>query len=139
MPGQPDRRPVTLSDGDHLRGLLQRYARAADARDLEALRSLFHPDASIDGTRGKQSLEQWLEGMGQPRPYPVSMHQIGDPLIHLEGDSATLDAYAVVYQIGDRAAGQPDLTLGIRYEDEAERGPDGWRIRARRATTIWTR
>jgi ketosteroid isomerase-like protein len=128
-----------MTDSDQLRRLLQRYARAADARDVEALRALFRPDAIIQGARGEQSLEQWLQAMGEPRAYPVSMHVIGEPLIHIEGDAADLDTYAVVYQISDRTEGHRDLTLGIRYLDAAVRDQDGWRIRARRAETLWTR
>lgn len=130
---------MTTSDSDQLRALLQRYARAADARDVDALRSLFHPDAVIEGARGRQTLEAWLEGMTGPRAYPVSMHVLGEPLVRIEADQAELDTYAVVYQIGDRAGGQPDLTLGIRYLDTAVRDAAGWVIQARRAEAVWTR
>ncbi len=128
-----------MTDSDQLRHLLQRYARAADGRDIVALRALFHPKATVEGARGKQSLGQWLQAMGEPRTYPASMHMIADPLIRIDGDTAELDTYAIVYQIGDRTSRQPDLTLGIRYLDWAVRSQDGWRIRTRRAETLWTR
>jgi hypothetical protein len=63
------------------------------------------------------------------------MHFLGDPLIALDGDRAELDTYAIVHQI---SSGRPELTLGIRYLDEAVRGDGGWVIRNRRAETIWT-
>ena len=47
LPGQPDCRPVNPRDA--LRELLQRYARAADDRDVTALAALFHPEAEITG------------------------------------------------------------------------------------------
>lgn len=124
-----------MSDADDLRSLLQRYARAADARDVAALRALFHPEASIEGTRGRQSLEAWLESMAGPRPFPVSMHVLGDPLVRLDGDLAELDTYAVVYQV---AGGRPEMTLGIRYLDTAVRSAEGWLISSRRAETLWS-
>ncbi len=127
------------TDHEQLRALMQRYARAADARDIPGLRALFHPEATIDGARGPQSLAQWLEAMAGPRAYPASMHFLGDPLIRLDGASAELDTYAVVYQIGERASGQTDLTLGIRYLDTVERSDGGWLIRNRRAETVWVR
>lgn len=77
--------------------------------------------------------------MTGPRAYPVSMHVLGEPLVRIEADQAELDTYAVVYQIGDRAGGQPDLTLGIRYLDTAVRDAAGWVIQARRAEAVWTR
>ncbi|MCU1374459.1 MAG: hypothetical protein JWO68_1745 [Actinomycetia bacterium] len=125
--------------GDHeaLRALGQRYARAADERDVAGLAGLFHPDAVITGTRGEQSLDQWLDTMRAPRTFPQSMHVLGEPLIELDGDAAHLDTYAVVYQLGGE--GQGDLTLGIRYLDEAVRTGAGWVIRRRTATTVWMR
>lgn len=125
---------MTTSDADGLRGLLQRYARAADARDVAELRSLFHPAASIEGARGRQTLDEWLEGMAGPRAFPASMHVLADPLIRFVGDTAELDTYAVVYQVAD---GRPEMTLGIRYLDSAVRSAGSWVIKSRRAETVW--
>jgi hypothetical protein len=122
---------------DELRNLVQRYARAADARDVDALTVLFHPEAVITGARGEQDLEGWLDVMRGPAMWPTSMHVLGDPLIELDGDTARLDTYAVVYQLG--AEGQADMTLGIRYLDDVERSGDRWVIRRRTATTVWMR
>ena len=100
---------------DELRALVQRYARAADERDVPALESLFHPDAEIDGVRGPMPFATWLDTMRAPRTEGYSMHMLGDPLITLDpgGLRATLDTYGVVYQ--------PERTLGMRYVDEVER------------------
>jgi uncharacterized protein (TIGR02246 family) len=126
---------------DELRALLQRYARAADDRDLEALAGLFHPDAAITGSRGPQTRDEFLESMRGPRAFPSSMHMLGDPLIvHQEGTGeATADTYAVVYQLGDAGAGQGDLTLGMRYLDELVLDADRWVIRRRTSTMVWMR
>jgi hypothetical protein len=130
-----------VNDVEELRNLLQRYARAADERDLDTLSSVFHPDAVISGARGEQTLEAWLDTMRAPRAFPVSMHVLGDPLVDLvaHGDQGVLDTYAVVYQLGDREAGQADLTLGIRYRDDVVRFRDRWVILRRRAETLWMR
>jgi hypothetical protein len=125
-----------------LRELLQRYARAADGRDVSALSALFHPQAEITGARGTQRRDDWLETMAAPPSFPSSMHMIGDPLIVLDDGPephATIDTYAVVYQLSDPASGHKDLTLGIRYLDEAEVYDGGWVIRRRRAETLWMR
>ena len=130
-----------MNDADELRNLLQRYARAVDERDLDGLRAVFHADATIEGFRGAQTLDEWIAAMAEPRAFPSSMHCIGDPLIELDadGDHATVDTYAVVYQLGDTAAGQGDLTLGMQYRDDIERVDGTWRIRHRRPTTRWMR
>jgi len=124
-------------DHEALRALGQRYARAADERDVDALAALFHPDAVIIGTRGELDLEGWLDTMRGPRAFPTSMHVLGDPLIELDGDTAHLDTYAVVHQLGGE--GQGDMTLGIRYLDEAVRTDAGWVIRRRTASTVFMR
>ena len=128
-----------MRDIVELRALPQRYARAADERDIEKLAALFHPQATVAGTRGEQTLVEWLDTMRAPRTFPTSMHVLGDPLIALpEGDEAgELDTYAVVYQLGGE--GQSDLTLGIRYLDSVVRHNGRWVIKARRATTVWMR
>ena len=52
LPGQPDRGAVNAAD--ELRALVQRYARAADDRDIDALAALFHPDA-VDRRRARSA------------------------------------------------------------------------------------
>ena len=130
-----------MSAVDELRNLLERYARAADDRDVDSLAALFTYDATIIGTRGEQSIAAWLDTMRGPRTFPVSMHLFGNPLVELapDGTHATLDTYAIVYQIGDAAGGQADLTLGMRYVDDVVRDGDAWRIRYRRASSAWMR
>jgi hypothetical protein len=132
-----------VSAHDELRQLLQRYARAADERDVDGLRTLFHPEAEIDGVRGLLPLDAWLETMRGPQAFPVSMHLMGEPLIVLDpaaGDRpprASLDTYAVVFQVGDRDAGQGDMTIGMRYRDEAVLHDGGWVFQRRTTTTLW--
>jgi hypothetical protein len=130
-----------VSPHEEIRAVMQRYARAVDGREVEALAALFHPDAEITGARGPQSLEEWLDTMRATRSFPSSMHVLGDPLItHREGsDEATADTYAVVYQLGDQSAGQGDLTLGMRYLDRLVVDGDRWVIRSRSSTMVWMR
>jgi hypothetical protein len=129
-----------VTDADEIRALLQRYARAADDRDIESLASIFHPEARIAGARGEQSLGEWLESMRAPRAFPVSMHMLGDPLLEFDRrDAARADTYAVVFQIGDPSSGGADLTLGIRYLDHLVRHEGRWVVLRRAATTVWTR
>jgi len=130
-----------VSEADALRALLQRYARAVDRRDIDALVGLFHPEATLEGARGVQSLDEWLETMRAPRSFPVSMHVLGDPLITYRPgeDHASLDTYAVVHQLGAAASGDGDLTLGLNYLDEVVRHDSGWVIRSRVSRTLWMR
>jgi SnoaL-like domain len=128
-----------VSTHDQLRTLLQRYARAADERDMDTLATLFHPDAEIIGSRGAQTLSEWLTSMRAPRAFPASMHMMGEPLITHEDDSdhATMDTYAVVYQLGDAGADQGNLTMGVDYHDEVVLERSQWAFRRRTMTTRW--
>jgi hypothetical protein len=122
-------------DLETLRNVGQRYARAADARDFDAVGALFHPDAVIDGLRGSSQLADYLElSRNTPPAYERSMHLLGDPLIEfiVGSDEARLDTYAVVYQIGATDDGAANSTLGVRYLDVVERRAGEWRIRHRR-------
>jgi len=125
---------------DDIRAVMQRYARAVDERDIEALASLFHPESQITGTRGVQTRGEWLETMRAPRSFPVSMHVIGEPLIDDDGSGrATADTYAVVYQIGDPSTGQADLTLGMRYLDQLVFEQGHWVFQKRSSSVVWMR
>ncbi len=62
---------------ESLRGLVQRYARAADSHDVGALRAGFAPGAVIDATAGPSNLGQWLETMAAPPRHPTSMDMLG--------------------------------------------------------------
>jgi len=69
------------------------------------------------------------------------MHVIGDPIIDLDEskDVAHLDCYAVVYQLGEKALPQGDLTLGIRYSDDVVLHQGRWMFKSRTAQTLWMR
>ena len=144
MPGEPVGSAV--SDLDDLRALAQRYSRAIDGRDIDAVAELFDPAGSVDGARGSATVPDYLETMrNSPRVFEQSMHVLGDPLIeHTEGsDTARLDTYAVVYQLrrvepeGIEPGG--DMVLGIRYLDDVVRVDGAWRIHHRQAVMLWSR
>ena len=74
------------------------------------------------------------------------MHLLADPLLDLAEAAETealalarADTYAVVFQLGDPAADQGDLTLGIRYLDDLVVLDGRWVIAQRSATTLWMR
>jgi hypothetical protein len=129
----------TVSVNDQFRLMLQRYAHAADSRDIATLQALFHPDAEITGARGTQNLEQWLAAMRAPRSHAGSMHMIGEPLIvHDDGsDRATMDTYAVVYLIGDPDAGENYSSMGVKYHDEMILYRFKWMFWRRAMTILW--
>ena len=100
--GAGDDRVQWLTDVEELRALTQRYARAVDERDFDALASIFHPDGVVEGMRGTSPVPEYLAAMRDaPRTFATSMHVLGDPLVDLEprADEGRLDTYAVVHQL----------------------------------------
>jgi hypothetical protein len=131
-----------LRDLEELRRLPQRYARAIDGRDIDAVGRLFDPAGTVDGARGLSEVPAYLDGLrSAPRLFESSMHVLGDPLIELEpgADDARMDTYAVVHQLRAVGSTDDDLILGVRYLDDVVRRPGGWVIRHRRAVNLWTR
>jgi hypothetical protein len=128
-----------LVDLESVRRFPQRYARAVDQRDHDALSALFDPDGTIDGTFGLESVADYLEGMRtRLGSTGTSMHLLGDPLVDLApgADTAHLDTYAVVYQLPD---GSDPFTLGMRYLDDLVRLDGEWRIHHRKTERVWMR
>jgi hypothetical protein len=131
-----------LIDLEVLRRFPQRYARAVDERDHDALVALFDPDGSVDGTRGLQDVRDYLESMRNlPQSYTSSMHLLADPMIDLDAgaDVARMDTYAVVFQTGPVSGEGADLTLGMRYVDDLVRLDGTWCIHHRVARMLWMR
>jgi SnoaL-like domain len=131
-----------LRDVETLRAFPQRYSRAIDARDIEAVGELFDPDGVVDGALGTLPVPQYLGGLrAAPRSFATSMHVLGEPLIEFEPgtDVATMDTYALVYQLDRVAEPSGDVLLGIRYLDDLVRINGAWKIHHRRAVMLWTR
>lgn len=131
-----------IVDLEVLRRFPQRYARAVDERDHEALAALFDPAGSVDGTRGAQAVPEYLESMRtMPRSFDSSMHLLADPMIDLDAgaDTARLDTYAVVFQTKAVNGTGGDLTLGMRYVDDMVRRDGTWLIHHRVARMLWMR
>jgi hypothetical protein len=131
-----------LRDLEALRRLGQEYARAIDGRDHDAVAALFDPAGTVDGVRGSASVPEYLEGMrSAPQAFTASQHVLGEPLIDLEpgADTATLDTYAVVYQMGRVDDPDADMVLGMRYVDDVVRRDGRWLIHHRVASALWVR
>ena len=131
-----------LRDLEALRALPQRYSRAIDARDIDAVAALFDPEGTVDGARGSMDVPAYVDNLrNAKRVFESSMHVLGDPLIaHEPGtDTAHMDTYAVVYQLRPAGSSEPDMTLGMRYVDDVVRRDGRWVITHRQTTTLWTR
>jgi hypothetical protein len=125
-----------LADRLAIQDLIARYPRAVDGRDWDGLDELFTPDARIDftafgGPAGDlESTKSFLrEALGGFRR---TQHMMGLPAITLDGDRATSRTSCHNPMVIDNADGSTAVWLiGLWYDDEFARTPDGWRFTAR--------
>jgi len=130
-----------LKDRDEIGRLIRTYAHGVDRRDWGLVRSCFSDDAEAQGSRSTGPIEPYLAAL---RPgveyYPTTMHFMGNQLIELDGDRASVETYAVAYHWKDEVAGTDhpeNLVVGVRYLDTVQRRDEGWRITRRQVAPDW--
>lgn len=121
---------------DHIRELKARYCYATDALDADALVETFVPDGVLDveiyGTAtGHAGIREYIEWFAA-QPFEVRGHNVFNPVIELDGDSAAGTWYYLVLYA--RSDGTLDVGHG-EYTDEFVRTDAGWKfasVKARR-------
>ena len=101
-----------MSDEFQVQQVLARYVRAADARDGQAMATLFMPNARVEigysnggsvqplgELSGKNAIADAVAHMMQPHPpRGWSHHTTHDHLIEIDGEKARIDAQFVVFR-----------------------------------------
>jgi 3-phenylpropionate/cinnamic acid dioxygenase small subunit len=135
---RPDDVRLLLEERSILR-LLHRYAHAMDmGRETEWV-DTFTADAVFDvvevvgGRRvhreeGRGDLAAYVAGY--PKPPQFRKHVVTDPIIEINGDTATVEAYWLLLQRDD-ADGMPVLAAFGHYHDRLVKTDGGWRIAER--------
>jgi 3-phenylpropionate/cinnamic acid dioxygenase small subunit len=130
------------SDQSQIEQILYLYARAIDQKDWKALERVFTPDARIHYAleRGAElrfpELGPWLAR--SMTIFKATQHVISNPLVEVQGDTASSTAYLIASHVQVRQDGSESVTReGGRYTDTWLRRPEGWRIATRRLERIW--
>jgi hypothetical protein len=121
---------------------LVRYCRGVDRRDLEMIRSTYHPDAWDDHGTYQGDLEGFLAFVAEEvwSRFRTTMHKLGQALIEIEGDSAECETYAICHHVAaEDGRDTQDSVMGIRYLDRFERRDGEWRIARRQLRWEWIR
>ncbi|EKF24345.1 snoaL-like domain protein [Mycolicibacterium hassiacum DSM 44199] len=125
-----------ISDRLEIQQLLIDYSTAIDRKNFDALDRVFTPDAYIDyrvsgGIDGRYpEVKAWLK---QVLPnFPAYYHMLGNVDIRFDpsGDRATSRAICFNPMVMGGESNQIYF-VGIWYEDELVRTPDGWRMTRR--------
>ena len=133
-----EERLARLEDIAEIERLIMDYARHLDARDLHAYSRLFCADGEWSGNtghaKGPDAIQAMLEerlAPNPPAPGPTSRHVVSNPVIEVEGESATASVTWALIRRGD--GDEPELALLGHYDDELAREDGRWRFKRRRA------
>jgi SnoaL-like domain len=130
---------MSLTDGDHIRGLLGRYCQLIDAGDFAGVGALMESAVlcAEDGTpiaAGAAEVEKLYAGLVTLHDdgSPGTQHVVANTVLEERADGSVTarSAYVVLQALPDLPL-QPIVTGS--YVDTFDKGPDGqWRFRERR-------
>lgn len=139
-------RVQSVVDKSEIADILYALGRGLDRLDEALLRSVFHPDATVDlgpGVFQGTSAEYiaWiLAVLGQTRE---THHMIGNVYATLEHDVAFVESYVHGHHRLDKPTGREDVFIGGRFLDRFERRPSGvlgvWKIVHHKQIVDWAR
>ncbi|HZU47096.1 MAG TPA: nuclear transport factor 2 family protein [Mycobacterium sp.] len=123
-----------ISDRLEIQQLLVDYSTAIDSRRFDDLDEVFTPDAYIDysafdGIVGRYpEVKKWLAEV-LPN-FANYAHMLGLPSIRIDGDTATARTFCFNPMVfgGEKPN---TMLLGLWYDDEFVRTPQGWRMSRR--------
>ena len=123
-----------ISDRLEIQQLLADYSAAIDSRRFDDLDDVFTPDAHIDysafdGIVGRYpEVKAWLAEV-LPN-FANYAHMLGLPPIRIDGDTATARTFCFNPMVfgGEKPS---TMLLGLWYDDEFVRTPQGWRMSRR--------
>src|SRR5271163_1863030 len=118
---------------DELHQLVSAYCRAVDRADYDALRSLYHPDATDShGSFSTGGVEQFIAQLVAAEPYVrVSQHNITTTNFVVEGDTARGEVYYLVFHTFAGAEHGSDVIIGARYLQTYTKHDGHWKFSQR--------
>ncbi len=127
-----------ILDKEAIRDLVLLYSRAIDRKDPALLRDLYTADATeLHGDSYEGSAAGYCDFIERVLPHmPYSGHHICNHLISVDGDAGSGEVYGLAFHlIPDRAGGQIEDFMAVRYIDNYRREADGrWRFSKRVVT-----
>ncbi|MEI4274037.1 nuclear transport factor 2 family protein [Klenkia sp. LSe6-5] len=127
-----------LLDRSAITDVLLTYAHAADRQDLALIPSTHHPDAVDDHGRYRGDLDGLIEFLDRYRgTLRATTHQMGPPLIRLDGDAALVETYCLYRRELHGTPPGEAVLQGLRYLDRFERRDGRWAVASRRVVLDW--
>lgn len=132
-------RVLELWDKEAIRECMARYCRGIDRCDMEALRSVYWPEATDRHGAYSGSAEGFIAYAEKKLPAsPRYLHMVCNMSITLDGNRAAVESYFLALQRDKDAEGnQPETFLAGRYLDLFEKRDDDWRVLERTVVYDW--
>ncbi|ORW86720.1 DUF4440 domain-containing protein [Mycobacterium sp. IEC1808] len=124
---------------DELHQLVNAYCRAVDRADYEALRALYHPDATDShGSFSTGGVEQFIDQLRAAEPYVrVSQHNVTTTNFVIEGDAGRGEIYCLVFHTFAGPEHDIDVIIGGRYLDRYLKHDGRWKFGQRTIVADW--
>lgn len=133
-------------DQREIEQLLFTHCRAIDRGEENALRSVYHPDATLDMGPGifQGTVTDYINWVMTVLQQVKSSHtMVSNIRLDIRGDEALCESYFVAQNRLDKPTGREDLFLAGRMLDRLERRPAGpagvWKIIHRKQVLDWVR
>jgi hypothetical protein len=130
-----------LADKQAIRELQVLYAYTIDAGAYDDLDKVFTPEAVADyGRAGHITGLEAIKGICRDalEPLTAAQHLNASHHARIHGDTATASCYLNVHLHRDNTPGGDHLEMGGRYDDQLVRTDDGWKIKHRKLTILWS-
>ena len=129
----------SLIDKSEIRELVQLFCRAADRKDIELMRSLYHEGATDDhGAFFSGLASEFFEQLPAIQQSMLILHHnITSHIIALDGDRAEGEVYVIAFHQVKTESGPMDLLIGGRYLDRYERKSGQWKFSHRSVLADW--
>ncbi|MUZ76009.1 SgcJ/EcaC family oxidoreductase [Agrobacterium vitis] len=129
-----------LVDESDLRKLIGELPRNLDKRDWDAIGSLFVEDAVFfikgEERKGREAIVAGPSRDLEPL-YESTYHHLGQIYTNVDGDTAEIVAYCVAYHMHSKSDFWNHADVGGRYNVEAVRTEEGWRIKRLHLDFCW--
>jgi uncharacterized protein (TIGR02246 family) len=130
-----------LQDRAEIHDVMMRYATALDTLDWDGVAACFTKDAHSvysgnDLGHGVDKILAYIQGLANMK---VTTHFMGNQLIEVKGDTASMATYCVAYLAREREGRDVIVIRGLRYIDQLLRQDRRWLINDRVHTCDWMR
>lgn len=129
-----------LLDREAIRDVILRYARNVDRRDWGGLAGCFTPDVSGNfGGQWRDNREDLIAFISGVEYFHTTQHMMGNSFIEVDGDTASLESYAMLthHGVNDDGSEWQFNPSGGRYVEKLVRTSEGWKIRQRAGEPVW--